>query len=119
VAKFKYGFSGERPVSRRKLPQETVDERVAHCDHIQKQFNKRVQALTVIKIAETATATVEIHHAARDLQDRGRRMDLQMRRVSDTVETQGDILLNIREMLRDVLSNAECKSCSSNARSRD
>ena len=118
MTKFKYGFNGERSASTRKLPQDTVDERCVYCDQMQKQFNKRVQALTVIKIAETATATVEIHHAARDIQDRGRRMDLQMRRVSDTVETQGDILLNIREMLRDMLSNAECKSCSSNARSR-
>jgi hypothetical protein len=41
-----------------------------------------------------------------------------MRRVSDTVETQGDILLNIREMLRGMLSNAECKLYLSNTRSR-
>jgi hypothetical protein len=110
VAKFKYGFGGDRPAS--------VDERCLHYDQKQKQFNKRVEALTMTKIAETATATVEIRHAAKDIQDHGRRMDLQMRRVNDTVETQGDILLNIREMLRGVLSNAECKLCLSNTRSR-
>jgi hypothetical protein len=100
------------------LPQESVDERCLHYEQMQKQFNKRVEALTMTKISETATATVEIRHAAKDIQDRGRRMDLQMRRVSDTVETQGDILLNIREMLRGMLSNAECKLCLSNTRPR-
>jgi methyl-accepting chemotaxis protein len=97
---------------------------------MQREFDKRVQSLTVVKIGETASATqrVEAHViekvepgiqrtenlttetlvTAKDIQKRGRRMDEQMSRVSDTVETQGDILLNIREMLRDLLSNNEC-----------
>ena len=99
---------------------------------MQKEFKKRVETLTVIKIAETASATkrVEAHvtetvepsvhrtenvttktyYAAKDIQERGRQMDVRMRRVSDTVETQGDVLLNIRAMLRDLLSNNECQS---------
>jgi hypothetical protein len=60
-------------------------------------------------IQRTEHVTVEIHHTAKEIQERGRRMDADLRRVSYTVETQGDILLNIREMLCDLLSNNECK----------
>jgi hypothetical protein len=99
---------------------------------MQRQFNSRVHALTIIKIAETASATqrveahvtenveprvqrtetvtAETYQTTKDIQERGRRLDIQMRTVSDNVETQGDILMNIHEMLRDLLSNNECKS---------
>jgi hypothetical protein len=100
---------------------------------MQRQFNSRVHALTIIKIAEMASATqrvethvtenveprvqrtesvtAETYQTTKDIQERGRRLDIQMRTVSDNVETQGDILMNIHEMLRDLLSNNECESC--------
>ena len=60
-------------------------------------------------VQRTETITAETY---REMQERDRRMDLHMRKVSDSVETQGGILLNIREMLHGLLSNNDCKSLS-------
>ncbi|KAI9709708.1 MAG: hypothetical protein M1820_003110 [Bogoriella megaspora] len=127
--KVKYGFFGERASTIGKLPAETVDRICSHCDDMQQMFSKRVQAMTRTKIVETASATrrveaqvtkkmapsvqrtenvtTETYVTAKEIQENGRQMDLNIRKVSDSVETQGDILLNIREMLRDLLANNE------------
>ncbi|KAE9368239.1 hypothetical protein N431DRAFT_414523 [Stipitochalara longipes BDJ] len=76
--KVRYAFVGERPSS--------LDDAYADFDRTQRLFNNRLKSLTTRDIAETASM---------------------MRRVSTNVETQGDILLNIREMLSDLLSNNE------------
>ncbi len=99
---------------------------------MQRQFNNRVAALTMIKITETASTTQRVaahvienvepsvqrtenvtaktYETTKYIEERGRLMDIEMRRVSSSVESHGDILLNIREMLCDILSNNECKS---------
>jgi hypothetical protein len=99
---------------------------------MQRQFKTRVAALTMIKITETASTTqrvaahvienvepsvqrtenvtVKTYHTTKHIEEHGHRMDTEMRRVSSSVESHGDILLNIREMLCDLLSNNECKS---------
>ncbi|KAI9683768.1 MAG: hypothetical protein M1822_005958 [Bathelium mastoideum] len=127
--KVKYGFLGERPAPIQKFSAEDVDQICSHCDKMQHAFDRQIQAMTRTKIVETADATqrmeaqvvetvapsvqrtenktAETYDTAKDIQERSRRIDFHILRVSDSVETQGDILLNIREMLRDLLSNNE------------
>ena len=130
--KVKYGFFGERPASLQKLSAETVDQICTHCNEMQQAFDQQVQAVTRTKIVETESAarrvetqltetigpsvertkhvSAETYLTTKEMQEQGRQMDLCIRKVGDSVEIQGDILLNIREMLHDLLSNNECKS---------
>jgi len=126
--KFRHALIGERPPSLRPQTGEKVDHACAHFDRMQRLFNNKLKALTTKSIAETSsttkriethatetvgptiqhteTVTVEIHQTTKEI-------DVEMRRVSSNVETHGDILLNIQEMLSDLLSNNECRSFSS------
>jgi len=105
---------------------------------MQRLFNNRLKALTTKNIAETAfttkriethatktvqptiqrteNVTVAIHHTTKEIEERGRQTYVEMRKVSNSVDIQGEVLLNIRELLSDLLSNNECKSCLSKAR---
>ncbi|PMD37919.1 hypothetical protein L207DRAFT_635367 [Hyaloscypha variabilis F] len=120
--KFRHALIGERPPSLRPQTGEKVDHACAHFDRMQRLFNNKLKALTTKSIAETSsttkriethatetvgptiqhteTVTVEIHQTTKEI-------DVEMRRVSSNVETHGDILLNIQEMLSDLLSNNE------------
>lgn len=109
-----------------------MDHACAHFHHMQRQFNNRVTTLTTIKFAETASAaqrvavhviesvepsvqrtedvTVKTYRTAKHIDERGRRMDMQMQEVCSNIKSYEEVLLNVRALLCDLLSNNECKS---------
>jgi hypothetical protein len=133
VARLKYAFLGERKTTVRRFPRETVDGSCSRCEEVQREFGRRVKVLMETHITETAATAknIEAHVTGsvepqiKDIQERGRRMDMQMRLVSKDVasqsnilSSQSDILLNIRELLHDLLANNECKTPKGLARLR-
>lgn len=82
-----------------------------------REFNKRIQTLTVTKITETASATKRVEaHMTETVEPRVVHTDnvtsetyKTAKAIRNDVATHGDILLHIRGMLQDLLSNNECK----------
>ena len=94
-----------------------MDHVCAHCDEMQREFDKRIRTLTVTKIAETASATKRVEaHMTEMVEPRVVHTDnvtsetfRTAKEIKNDVATQGDILLHIRGMLQDLLSNNECR----------